>query len=358
MKIQRHPANPILAPLADLPWTGIQTRNPGVIYDGGKFRMVFTAASKPSGDLNMLVLGYAESTDGIRFDVRPEPFMALDEHSLAFDKGSLEDVRITGLEGKSYLAYAARAMPQSKFWYEPHKDWDARATPTWGLNFRRVGLATTSDWQSVTRLGPITSEQMCDANVILFPEKIGGKYAMLHRPTPFLPGQFQCLYSPAGIWAAFSDDLLNWGWDDERMHEHWPQRRLGLPDDRLVAMPAYDWECLKIGGSGVPIPTDEGWLTLYHGVAMDGTYHVGLMLLDRENPAKVLARSPKPIFSPEAEYETVGTYKQGPGCVFPCANLVVGDEVFIYYGGMDRHCCLATVKLKELLDEALRFRTP
>jgi len=89
---------------------------------------------------------------------------------------------------------------------------------------------------------------------------------------------------------------------------------------------------------------------------MDDTYHVGLMLLDWENAAKVLASSPKPIFSPEAAYETVGTYKQGPGCVFPCANVVVGDEVFIYYGGMDKYCCLATVKLKDLLEEVLKYR--
>lgn len=360
MQFKRHEDNPVLQPDPNQPWMARQTRNPGVIEDGGKIRMVFTAGAAPTagklfGDLS---LGYAESTDGIHFEVRPQPLLSVREDPLPFDAGSLEDVRITRIDGRCYLAYAGRAMPPRRFWFEPHEQWDARRNPTWSLNYRRVGLAVPADdaWTKLEKLGPITSEQMSDANVILFPEKFEGRYAMLHRPTPFSPGAHQCLYTPAGMWIAFSDDLLDWKWDDDNTHAFWPDRRESLPDDRLLIRPEYDWERLKIGGAGVPIPTDEGWLTLYHAVDMAGMYRVGVLLLDREHPDRVLARLPYPVFEPQTEFETVGHYKQGPGCVFPCANLVLDDEIFVYYGAMDRYTCLATVKLQDLLDEVLQHR--
>ena len=103
----------------------------------------------------------------------------------------------------------------------------------------------------------------------------------------------------------------------------------------------------------MPIPTDDGWLTLYHAVDRAGVYRVGVMLLDREDPRKVIARSTAPIMASQEPYEMDGRY---PRCVFPCANVVVGDEVFIYYGAVDLYCCLATVKLKELLAYVLAFR--
>lgn len=360
VKIKRWAGNPVVEATPELPWMGNQARNPGVIWDGEKVRMVFTAGSSPSDDYPCvdLTLGYAESTDGFHFTVRPEPFMDLKNGALPFDKGSLEDVRITELDGQYYLAYAGRAQHQAAFWHTVQECHDPKTNPVWSQNFRRVGLAVPTDkeWTSVKRLGPITSEQMSDANVVLFPEKIGGKYCMLHRPTPFPAGLFQGYYYPGAIFIAFSDDLLDWKWGEEKAHEHWPVRKQFMPDDHVLVRPEYEWERLKIGGSGVPIATDDGWLTIYHAVDIEGMYRTGLLLLDRDDPRKVIARSPVPIMEPEGEHDTVGGYRQGPGCVFPCANPVIGDEVFIYYGAMDRCCCLATVKLKELLDYALTCR--
>lgn len=359
MKIKRWGGNPIIEITDEFPWMGNQVRNPGAVWDGEKVRMVYTAGSLSEDPREFkLTLGYAESTDGFHFTFRPEPFMDLDHESLDFDRGSIEDVRITELEGQYYIAYAGRAHHQFKFWDTTQTAHDPQANPVWTQNFRRVGLAvpTNSDWSGAKRLGPITSEMMSDANVALFPEKIGGKYCMLHRPTPFPAGMMQGLYYPGSMFIAFSDDLLDWNWGDDRVHEQWPTRRLSLPDDHVLIRPEYEWERLKLGGSGVPIPTDDGWLTIYHGVGLDGIYRVGLLLLDREDPRKVIARSPAPIMQPELDYETVGRYPLGDGCVFPTANLVMGDEVFIYYGAMDQRCCLATVKLKELLDYALSCR--
>ncbi|MCF7847759.1 MAG: hypothetical protein K9M45_02825 [Kiritimatiellales bacterium] len=360
MQIKRWRQNPVIEVSSEFPWMGHQARNPGVIWDGGKLRMIFTAGSRPTEHTPMyLSLGYAESVDGYNFTIRERPWMDLEHDTLPFDRGSLEDVRITELDGQVYLAYAGRAMHNHNFWNTIQTAHDPKGNPVWTQNFRRVGLAVPSDkdWTAAKRLGPITSEQMSDANVVLFPEKFGGKYCMLHRPTPFPAGQFQGYYYPGAIFIAFSDDILDWKWGADKAHEHWPVRKQFMPDDHVLIRPEFDWERLKIGGSGVPIPTDDGWLVIYHAVDMEGMYRVGLLLLDRDDPKKVVARSPVPIMEPEDNgHDMVGTYKQGPGCIFPCANPLVGDEVFIYYGAMDQRCCLATVQLKELLDYALTCR--
>ena len=130
------------------------------------------------------------------------------------------------------------------------------------------------------------------------------------------------------IWLKFSDDLL--AWEDK-------------PSHLLIAGREGTWE-EKIGGSTPPILTEAGWLTLYHGVADGGTaeYRVGALLLDRENPLRVLARTPEPILEPEFFYETEGFYSH---CVFPTGNVVVDGVLYVYYGGADKYVGVATCRL-------------
>jgi beta-1,2-mannobiose phosphorylase / 1,2-beta-oligomannan phosphorylase len=354
LKIKRYEGNPLLSPNPDLPWCSDQMRNPGAIWDGEKVRMLFTASSDRSDPASQnLVLGYAESSDGFNFTYNEEPWMLPSSNENDFDYGTVEDTRITELDGTYYIAYAARSDKYSRMTNGTGRQVHPNSNPTWTRNFRRVGLASTKDWKSFERLGPITSEHLSDANVAIFPEKINGKYAMVHRPTPVIPGFIHTLrYCKVGMWVAYSDDLLNWG--DDTVDRVWNVRDEDLIDDHPIVLREKPWECMKLGGAGVPIPTDDGWLSLYHGVDRQGVYRVGLVLLDRENPHKVIARSPEPIMEPVMDYETKGTY---PKCVFPCANLVIGDEVYIYYGGADVYCCLAICKLKDLLDEALSYRS-
>lgn len=168
-----------------------------------------------------------------------------------------------------------------------------------------------------------------------------------------MPWTLPCFYSPASIWLVFSDSLERWGSNRREM----PWNMIDgedIPDEHLLIKPEYEWESMKIGASGIPIPTDDGWLMFYHAVDRKGVYRVGLMLLDRQNPLKVLARSPLPVMQPEGTFEQSGAY---PNCVFPCANVVVGDEIFIYYGAADLYCCLATVKLQEALNYINQYRT-
>ena len=195
---------------------------------------------------------------------------------------------------------------------------------------------------TVRCLGPITSDRMNDCNIILFPEKVGGRYVLLHRPTPYEPLPEDCVRHPerrGQICMSFSDDLLHWG------------------GTRVVARPEFPWENMKIGGSVPPIRTREGWLTLYHGVQGRSTrsmvYRVGVMLLDLEKPWRVIARSPHFIMEPEEPYEKHGTV---PNVVFPNGTAVIGGKLHIYYGGADTVCAVATVPLADLLDYVRQFR--
>ena len=352
LPIKRWHKNPIIKPLPNLVWANRSTFNPGAVFDGEKVRMLFTAIGEDSH--REMCLGYAESKDGFHFECVTEPFLDPAADDGEFDHGTVDDARITALDGAYYIVYAARAMSQRKWYMGERLKNVPNNHDTWVLNLRRAGLAVTRDWRSVERLGPITSEHLSDQNVVLFPEKIGGRYVMLHRPNSALPWYIHNKYNPGRIWIAFSDDLQTWGWEGIiRKSQPWTIGEQDLSDDHLLIGPEYEWESQKIGAAGTPIATERGWLMLYHAVDRQGIYRVGILLLDRENPRKVLARSPQPVMEAELPYEINGHY---PRVIFPCAHVVIGDEVFIYYGATDDTCCVATIRLKDLLDYAWTCR--
>jgi predicted GH43/DUF377 family glycosyl hydrolase len=314
--------------------------------------MLFTGATN-LWQGGQMVLGHAVSSDGVSFECDTEPFIRPSPNANDFDHASAEDCRITEIDGKYYITYAAVSFNVARFAKgERRVGPNDNRNPTWTENFRRVGLAVTEDWKSVERLGPITSEHLSDANVVLFPEKVDSKYVLLHRPTGFIPWTLPLIYSPASIWITFSGSITCRPSDRREMP--WDMKdKIDIPDDHLLITPEYEWERLKVGAAGVPIPTDDGFLVFYHAVDRAGIYRVGLMLLDRDDPRKIIARSSKPIMQPEAIYETDGSY---PGCIVPCANVVMDDDVFMYYGAADLYCCLATMKLNSALDYLLQSR--
>ena len=188
-----------------------------------------------------------------------------------------------------------------------------------------VSLATTRDFVTFTRLGPVTLPENKDA--ALFPVRFGGRYAMLNRPSPSLP-------VGAHIWLSFSPDL-----------KHWGEHQIALPCRR-----GGWWDANKIGLSPPPLLTDEGWLLMYHGVRhtiAGGIYRLGLALLDAEDPRRVLRRADEWVFGPEAGYERQGDVAD---VVFPCGWVVEGDEMRVYYGAADSSMALATASVSETLD--------
>ncbi|HEY0827343.1 MAG TPA: glycosidase, partial [Bacilli bacterium] len=153
-----------------------------------------------------------------------------------------------------------------------------------------------------------------------------GKYVMLHRPKEWVGEAYGTEY-PA-IWISFSDDLMTWA------------------DSRLLAKGETEWE-RKIGGSTPPLKTDRGWLTLYHGVDDKGIYRTGALILDLDDPMKILARTKDFIMEPEYDYEMAGLYN---GVAFPTGNVIIGDTLYVYYGGADKYCAVATTPLMEFVD--------
>ena len=244
-------------------------------------------------------LRVARSADGIHFDVGRVPALAA---TTAYEAFGVEDPRITPLDGRYWINYTA---------VSPH-----------GI---ATALASTRDFTSFERHGIIFPPPNRD--VTIFPERIGGRYAALHRPMPEGLGQ------PA-IWVAASSDLISWG-------EH-----------RLVAA-ARDgaWDDAKVGGGAVPFRVRfegrDAWLAVYHGVTRSPhAYSLGALLLDAGDPARVIARSREPILRPEAPYEREGFFG---GVVFTCGLLAEGDRVRVYYGAADGVTAVAELSLDEIL---------
>lgn len=156
------------------------------------------------------------------------------------------------------------------------------------------------------------------------------------RKKVWLPCPQNDLPEKPSIWIAYSTNLKKWG------------------EYKAVMEPKEEWEEWKIGAGPPPVRTPEGWLLIYHGVDKAKHYRAGLALLDLENPSRVIARLPRPILEPEKYYEKEG---DTPNVVFPEGTIVKNEKLFVYYGGADEVCCLATAKIEDLLKELKKFRT-
>ena len=339
MKLQKYQGNPILSPLDGSPCENLVTCNPGVIYDDGTFYMLYRAAGDDED--HVIRFGLATSTDGFHF-TRASREPVFGPSADGPDSGCVEDPRIVKLGDTFYITYAYRPYAPGRYWTFPHDvvrlpACDGFAPKAWAKSLGNTGLAMTKDFRSFRRLGRLTSPVLDDRDVILFPEKVGGKFVMLHRPKDWVGASYGV--SEPSIWIKFSDDLL--AWEDK-------------PSTLLLTGRPNSWE-EKIGGSTPPILTDEGWLMLYHGVADGGLaqYSVGALLLKADDPTVVLSRTPEPILEPELPYETEGFYN---GCVFPTGNVVVDGTLYVYYGAADKHVGVATCKLDELLKYLNNFK--
>ncbi|MEK0316504.1 glycoside hydrolase family 130 protein [Cohnella sp. 56] len=244
----------------------------------------------------------ARSKDGIRFTVEERPAL--------FPEGPLEawgieDPRITQLEDKYYITYSAASSR--------------------GVG---VGLAETKDFKTFKRHGLMLAPENKD--VMLFPDKIAGKYYTLTRPVPHSFGAPE-------MWVAESPDLIHWG--NHRF---------------LMGLRPNSWDGGRMGGGAVPIRTDRGWLALYHGADTKHRYCMGAVLLDLNDPGRVIARSTRPFMEPEADYEVNGFFG---GVVFSCGALLIGDTVRMYYGAADEVMAVADIPLADIF-ETLSYEEP
>jgi predicted GH43/DUF377 family glycosyl hydrolase len=183
-----------------------------------------------------------------------------------------------------------------------------------------VGLRTTRDWKNFSHEGMIFPPHNKDC--ALFEEKIGGKYYALHRPSsPELGGNY--------IWLAESPDLIHWG-----RHRCLAQSREGY------------WDSARVGAGAAPIKTASGWLEIYHGATQEHRYCLGALLLDLNEPWRVIARSEFPIMEPLASYEQEGFFGH---VIFTNGHLVDGDNLTLYYGAADSVICAAHMSIASIL---------
>lgn len=301
--LKRHDANPILS-APDWPYPVNSVFNPGVVRLQDTGEVLLLARVEDRRGISHLCA--ARSNDGIRnWQIDETPTLISDREKRPEELWGVEDPRIT---------------------WCPELEKYAVAYTSFSHGGPGVSLALTSDFHEFEHLGMIMSPE--DKDAALFPCRFGGHWALIHRPVQ--------ARGFAHMWISFSPDLRHWG-------------------SHQILLPAREgawWDARKIGLSAPPIPTDEGWLVLYHGVrhtASGGLYRVGMALFDIENPTKLIYRSDEWIFNPTLLYERVGDVQE---VVFPTGYVICDDNdtLQIYYGAADSCVGLATASIKELLD--------
>lgn len=291
----RVPENPLITS-EDVPYLANTVFNAGAA-DLGDEVLLLCRVESASGRSHLIV---ARSDDGVsdwEFEKR-----ALLHPAANFpnETNGVEDCRITWVEElESYvLAYTAYSDQGPG-----------------------VALAKTRDFRSVSRLGLVFPPD--DKNATLFPEKIDGRYAMLHRPAS----------GGESIWLSYSPDLKYWG-----------KSRVIIP-----ARSGPWWDGARVGAGMSPIKTEEGWLIIYHGVkelAGSPIYRLGAALLDLEEPHRLKCRARRWLIGPRREYERTG---DAPNVIFTCGGFVRDGEVWCYYGAADSSICLARATLEDVL---------
>lgn len=310
--ITRYRNNPILS-ASEIPYQATQIFNAGVAKYEGRYVMVFrndVGAQPGNARVELTNMGLAYSDDGLAWEADPEPWIEwkTEEIQRAYDP------RITVIDGRCYLCFAV----------------DTRH----GI---RGGVAVTDDfdkWEILSLSAPD------NRNMVLFPEKLDGKFMRLERPFP--------IYGRGGpenfdVWFSDSSDCAYWG-----------NAQLVLGSEQVP------WCNAKIGPGAPPVKTDKGWLTLFHIVTIDTTrqlpawhenwfktYTIGVMLLDLEQPWVVKGMYQEPLMVPEEKYELEGFRGH---VLFP-GGLILEDtgEVKIYYGAADTVECLATAHVDDLV---------
>lgn len=333
-QLQRYEGNPIVSPLASSAWESEVTTNPAAWYDEatGEVQLLYRAAG--NDEEHLVHYGLAVSKDGYHFErVSAEP--VLSPLAGGIDNGCVEDPRVIKIGDWYYVTGATRPFPPGKYWendsYHANKcgHFPEGFPVALRENLTSTQLYLTKDFREWIRAGRLTNPMLDDRDVLIFPEKVNGKWITMHRPMQWHGEGFANKWP--GIWLAANDDLLQW------------------KDMKLIAKGEYPWE-EKIGANNPPLKTEHGWLQIYHGVGADKQYRLGAMLLDLDDPFKVTHRTPEPIYEPVEDYETQGIYK---GVCFPCGHVVLDGTYFLYYGGGDVYCCVCTVELEAFIQHLL-----
>ncbi len=322
--------NPILRPGKNY-WTAEAVMNPAAAFINGRTHLIYRAI----GMDGVSRLGYASSQDGVVFDkILPYPmYVARNPHNLSIDRrryspvmypsggswGGCEDPRMVVIEGRVYVTF------------NMFENWKLRVAVI-AMDEEDFLAGRFDKWE-----GPIIlSHSDRDKNWVMFPEKIWGRFAVLHS----IIGE-----DDYHVRVEYVDDLAELA-----------GRRFKSPDPQKISDRAIAWHVHTRSAGPPPVKTDKGWLVLYHANdAKEGhRYKLGAMLLDPADPTKILRRSAAPVLVPDEAYENNGK----PGIVYAGGAVVRNGTLYVYYGGADKVVCVATARLDSFLSSLVAGSQP
>jgi len=336
---KRSKLNPILRPDKKIPWESIKVYNPGVICDRGIWYMFYRAV----GQDWVSKIGYAKSIDGENFEKEKHPVL---EPETKIEKNGVEDPRVTKVGSRYYMTYTA---------YDGESARMCLAT-SFDLKIWEKQGEVLTDWDAERAHSFLVSWDEAQDNEVAKKEwnKAGGIFPKK------IKGNFWMIFGDRNLWLANSPDAKNWGYIEKPLL----RPRKGFFDSVHVEM------------GPPPMETEKGWLVLYHGVDEKRIYRLGVILLDKNNPEKILYRSDEAVFEPTEAYEMSGLVdilpggfkkmeklseaelkkyidkarddKTMPSVVFCSGAILREDEICIFYGAGDDVVCTARAKISDL----------
>ncbi|MES3030847.1 MAG: hypothetical protein V4697_00330 [Patescibacteria group bacterium] len=322
--LSRHHKNPLLSPIAHHEWEREGSFNPAAIIDDeGRVHILYRAI----GSDGMSRIGYSSSEDGFHFDTRvPFPVFTMENPRKKISDsekrrdpvlypsggswGGCEDPRMVRLDGRIYVTFNA------------FDGWDFIRIAAMSIDEKDF-FEQKWKWSRPLLISP---ENQINKNWVLFPEKIDGKFAILHSISD----------ADKEVHIDYVDALEELGHGKKAIKSKFGQK-----------VPRETWDTWVRGAGPPPLKTDLGWLVLYHAIDKKepDRYKIGAMLLDLNNPRKMISRCKEPLLMPDMWYEN--DWK--PGVVYACGAVVKDEKLFVYYGGGDKHVCVASAPLSEVL---------
>jgi beta-1,2-mannobiose phosphorylase / 1,2-beta-oligomannan phosphorylase len=301
VKLERYAGNPIIAANPKCDWENQCAFNPGAIMHEGKVHILYRAAGKnpktPGARFYEARIGLAISENGYDVTYRhPDPVIEWDadegKRLGLFGINGVEDPRITKIEDTYYIVYTVTSAC-----------WD------------RLALASTKDFKIFKKHGLIVGD-IAQRTGALFPDKIDGKFFLMHRPIP-------------NIWVSESRDMKSF-----------------TKPKMILTNKVLPWCEMKLGVCNPPIRTKNAWAVIFHGRDRWNTYRLGIFWLDLNDPTKVLRIQSEPIMEPEADYEL----KDGitSNCIYACGAVEKDGKLLVYYGACDQYTCVATVPIENI----------
>jgi predicted GH43/DUF377 family glycosyl hydrolase len=360
-------ANPIISPQQENDWEAIGAFNPAVIDLGGKVHILYRALSE-SG---ISSIGYATSEDGVTINERlgepiytprapfegavgkPDPNDAIPGSGGGW--GGCEDPKAVVIGNRVYLTYVAFKGT-----------WPGRTA----ISSISIEDFLDQKWDCWSEPALLSADHLDCKSACLLPEKVQGKYVIFHRVWPDILIDYvdDLDFSSDTKWLHCSPGVFPWKSNGKVVIRHgvWPEivteetefsdeydllasprwQELTRNSRRISARPEH-WDSHKISMGAAPVKTDAGWLAIYSAVDKKdfSKYKIGAMLLDKDDPSKVLHRSSTPVIVPDQWYENDGK----PGVVYPGGLIARDNQLLIYYGGADKVVCVAHSPLDEFV---------